>query len=34
MTPTETAAVSMNRSSRRNAGGEAGSAECGWAMLS
>ena len=34
MTPTETDAVSMKRSSRRSAGWETGSAECGWAMLS
>jgi hypothetical protein len=34
MTPTETDAVSMKRSSRRSAGRDAGSAECGWAMLS
>jgi hypothetical protein len=34
MTPTETDAVSANRSSRRNVGGDAGSAESGWATLS
>jgi GH15 family glucan-1,4-alpha-glucosidase len=34
MTPTETDAISANRSSRRNAGRDPGLAECGWAMLS
>ena len=34
MTPTETDAVSMKRSSRRSAGRDTGSAGCGWAMLS
>jgi hypothetical protein len=34
MTPTETDAVSMKRSSRRRVGGRTGSPEYGWAVLS
>jgi len=34
MTPTETDAVPMKPSSRRNPGRDSGVAECGWAVLS